>query len=202
MSKQYFDNNQQLAHHEKTIQFKTAQATLQLTTDNGVFSKNQVDYGSRVLMDTVIEQESANVASVLELGSGYGPIILSLAKYFKVAQLYGVEINERAYELSKQNALHNQIEHVTFFCGDATAVTLAEQVELVVTNPPIRAGKAVIQAFVARAFELMLPQARLYVVIQKKQGAPSMSAYMEQIFGNVEKVTQDKGYWILRSVKA
>lgn len=202
MSSQYFENNEHLDHNVRTIQFQWLNFPLTFKTDSGVFSKNQVDYGSNVLLEAVVEDLSSLLEGpIVELGSGYGPIAISLAKSYPAIEVIGVEINQRAQLLSQDNAELNQVSNCTFIHHDATTVTLEKSAQVVVTNPPIRAGKAVIQAFVKQAHQILQLNGILYVVIQKKQGAPSMAKYMERLFDNVEKITQDKGYWILKSVK-
>ncbi|MBK0347097.1 class I SAM-dependent methyltransferase [Aerococcaceae bacterium zg-ZJ1578] len=202
MSKQYFMNQPEVAHQQREIVYEVAPYRLKLTTDNGVFSKNQVDYGSNVLVETLLaELNSASAEVIVELGSGYGPIALMLAKQLPNAVVTGIEINERAYHLAQQNAQRNGIENCQFINGDAITALLEVQPTVVVTNPPIRAGKAVVHGFIERAAQLLSDDGVLYVVIQKKQGAPSAEKLMRQLFSEVEKVTQDKGYWILRGVK-
>lgn len=202
MSNQYFENNEQLEHQPRSIDFQWQRQLLKFNTDSGVFSKNQVDYGSRVLLESVVaDWQPQPEATIIELGSGYGPVAIALAKTYPAVRVIGVEINQRAQLLSIENARLNRVENVTFINEDATDVSVETLATVVVTNPPIRAGKAVIQAFVNQAHQSLQPEGLLYVVIQKKQGAPSMSKHMEEVFGNVEKLTQDKGYWILKSIK-
>lgn len=201
MSKQYFMNQPDVEHHERQIEYQLSGIKLKLQTDNGVFSKTQVDYGSRVLVDTVLEDVANVPQSLVELGSGYGPVSLMLAKQWPTATVTGVEINERAWQLSQHNTTTNQVENVSFELADASQWQGTNEVDLVITNPPIRAGKVVIQAFVTNAHQLLKEEGALYVVIQKKQGAPSMQKHMENVFGNAEKITQEKGYWIIKSIK-
>ncbi|MBF6978782.1 class I SAM-dependent methyltransferase [Aerococcaceae bacterium zg-BR22] len=202
MSKQYFMNQPEVAHQERAIVYEVAPHRLQLTTDNGVFSKNQVDYGSNVLVKTVLANHTWNEADIIvELGSGYGPIALMLAKHLPDVSITGIEINERAYLLAQQNAAANAIANCHFINGDAITAPLEVTPSVVVTNPPIRAGKQVVHGFIERAHQLLSVDVTLYVVIQKKQGAPSAEKLMRQLFTTVEKVTQDKGYWILRGIK-
>lgn len=198
----YYTNRPDSPHHEQTFQTEIAGQRLSFKTDSGVFSRDQVDYGSRVLLETVIESHRIGSGNaVLELGSGYGPIILSLMAHYPEATGYGVEINERAYQLALDNQRLNVINNCQFELGDATVFDQRESYHHVVTNPPIRAGKQVIQSFVDRAYDALVVGGCLWVVIQKKQGAPSMQKYMEERFGNVDRVCRDKGYWVLMSEK-
>ncbi|XJS10596.1 class I SAM-dependent methyltransferase [Aerococcaceae bacterium WGS1372] len=202
MSEQYFSSNPNSQHNEKQIQTQVNGIDLKLITDSGVFSKNGVDYGSQSLIKTFMEEgQLESGQSILELGSGYGPILIALAKQAPENQYTGVELNERAYQLAIRNATLNKVEQIEWVLNDATEVELANKYDYVLTNPPIRAGKKTVHQFVNQAYDLLKPQGSLWVVIQKKQGAPSMMSHMNEIFGNASRVSQDKGYWILMSVK-
>lgn len=202
MNEQYFTHKPQSHHQEKQIQAQMSPTIqLNLTTDSGVFSKDRVDFGSTLLVQTFIQNLDLEEGHILELGSGYGPIAISLAKAYPQAQISGVEINERAYQLAIQNGQANQTPNIDWFLDDATTVTFDKTFDYVLTNPPIRAGKPTIQAFVRNAHQQLREGGSLWLVIQKKQGAPSMVKFMEELFGNVSKEKQDKGYWILQSTK-
>ncbi|MGX7350164.1 class I SAM-dependent methyltransferase [Dolosicoccus paucivorans] len=201
MGEHYYTKQPSVSHEEKEISAKIGNITLKLTTDRGVFSKDKLDEGSKILAETFIDQVKEDDFKLIELGSGYGPIALGIAKAYPNSHVTGVELNERAFDLSLRNAKQNNISNVTFICDDATNFELSTAVQHVVTNPPIRAGKKVVHAFVDQAYQLLEEKGALWVVIQKKQGAPSMRKHMEQIFGNVERVNLQSGYWILKSIK-
>lgn len=202
MSDHYYTNNPQSEHNLKQFTVNLDHISLSLKTDAGVFSKNKLDFGSQLLILTFMKYARLDENThVLELGSGYGPILLALAKQYPAAHFTGVELNQRAAELARQNSAINRITSIEWLNEDATTLDIASRYHYVLTNPPIRAGKAVIQSFVSQAYQALFENGELWLVIQKKQGAPSMSDYMELIFGNVEMVERDRGYWILRSVK-
>lgn len=202
MSDHYYTNQPQSEHKVKKIKVAVDKVELALKTDTGVFSKDKVDFGSKLLISTFSQYARLDEKSqVLELGSGYGPILLALAKQYPAARFTGVELNQRAADLARENSTLNRITSIEWVNADATTLAVSPEYDYVVTNPPIRAGKAVIQAFVRKAHDALQDQGELWLVIQKKQGAPSMSAYMEELFGDVEMMVRDKGYWILRSVK-
>ena len=73
--------------------------------------------------------------------------------------------------------------------------------DVIVSNPPIRAGKKVVFDILEKAYDHLNNQGELVIVIQKKQGAPSAKKKMEEVFGNCEIVKRDKGYFILKSIK-
>jgi len=112
-----------------------------------------------------------------------------------------VDVNERAMDLARQNALRNKIENVRIHTS-----SVYEQVEktdfvAIISNPPIRAGKNVVHEILEKSYQHLQTGGVLIIVIQKKQGGPSAKAKMEEVFGNVEIVAKDKGYFIYRSVK-
>lgn len=202
MSDHYYTNKPQSSHELKEITATVGNHSLRLTTDSGVFSKNRMDFGSKLLVESFLKtKQLGEEHSLLELGSGYGPLILSVALHFPQASYTGIELNERALELAKKNNQLNQAPMINWVQADATELDSQAQYDIVLTNPPIRAGKSVIRTFVEKAHAALKDSGELWLVIQKKQGAPSMSGYMEELFGHVELVERDKGYWILKSIK-
>lgn len=188
-------------HQEQEIQVKLDHGEFTFKTDRSVFSKDRMDYGSKVLVETVLDDLNISHGSLLELGAGYGPVLITLAKALPDMILRGVEINERAYQLAVENIELNRIDNAEVILGDGTDYQAHDLVDIVVTNPPIRAGKPVIQAFMRTAYDNLVTEGLLYVVIQKKQGAPSMVKYLENLFDEVDIINRDKGYWILKAQK-
>ena len=194
----YFTNQPSTPHDLSEWTFDLKGKRFRFTTDSGVFSKKTVDFGSRVLIDAFTEEDLPE-GDILDVGCGYGPIGLSLASQSsRVVEM--VDINERAVELAKLNAKHNGVANV-----DIHVSNIYESVEgefaAVLSNPPIRAGKAVVHTILEGAYPLLVEDGTLTVVLQKKQGAPSAAKKMEEVFGNVKTLTKDKGYYILQSVK-
>ena len=194
----YFSNNENLEHHYQTITYMDQGKELKFTTDNGVFSKNMIDYGSRVLLDAIPNDLDGHF---LDVGCGYGTLGVVLAKRNKERTIDMVDVNERALELAALNAKQNCVDNqVDIFVSDSYQ-HVDKKYDAIVTNPPIRAGKKVVHAILTGAYQHLNSNGSLWVVIQKKQGAPSAKKQMEETFGNCEIVTKDKGYYILQSVK-
>ena len=191
----YFDVNPDAAHDIHDLAVVLLGQKMNFYTDAGVFSKKMIDYGSQVLLSSLDFQEGE---SVLDVGCGYGPIGLSLAKVQGVTVTM-VDVNERALDLAKKNANRNGVEAQIFSSDVYEAVVVV--FDHVISNPPIRAGKKVVHQVITGSFEHLKPGGDLTIVIQKKQGAPSAKAKMEDSFGNCEIVKKDKGYYILRSEK-
>ncbi|AYE37670.1 class I SAM-dependent methyltransferase [Companilactobacillus zhachilii] len=197
MVNQYFENDPNLEHEVKNFNFILRNHSLDFTSDSGVFSRQTIDYGSRVLIDAIDFQNVPN-GNILDVGCGYGPIGLALAKDQPKRQVTMVDVNLRALGLAKQNAENNQVSNVDIFESD-TYKTVEGKYALIVSNPPVRAGKSVVTSILADSKDYLEPNGELWIVLQKKQGAPSAKKLMDQTFGNVEVVTRDKGYYILRS---
>ncbi|MFS0749605.1 class I SAM-dependent methyltransferase [Oceanobacillus sp. 1P07AA] len=198
MSEHYFSNNPQSKTSPRTWMYELRGRSFHFTSDVGVFSKNDIDFGSRLLIEQF--QEPQIKGDILDVGCGYGPIGLSLAADIKDRSVLMVDVNERAVELAKQNASANSITNVTIQTSDLySAIDDASRFAAIVTNPPIRAGKKVVHQIFEGAKDLLLPDGELWIVIQKKQGAPSAKEKLNDLFGNVEVVKKDKGYYILKA---
>lgn len=195
MSKMYYAENPDAAHDIHELRVDLLGEKMTFLTDAGVFSKKMVDFGSQLLLKCLEVDEGE---TVLDVGCGYGPLSLSLAKAYGV-QATMVDINNRALDLARQNAERNKVEATIFQSN------IYEQVEghfdHVISNPPIRAGKQVVHEIIEKSQDFLETGGDLTIVIQKKQGAPSAKSKMEDVFGNCEIVKKDKGYYILRSVK-
>ena len=190
----YYAENPDAAHDIHELRVELLGQKMTFLTDAGVFSKKMIDFGSQLLLKCLEVDEGE---TVLDVGCGYGPLGLSLAKAYGV-QATMVDINNRALDLARQNAERNKVEATIFQSN------IYEQVEgefdHVISNPPIRAGKQVVHEIIEKSQNFLETGGDLTIVIQKKQGAPSAKSKMEDVFGNCEVVKKDKGYYILRSV--
>ncbi|QGT61729.1 class I SAM-dependent methyltransferase [Lactobacillus delbrueckii] len=199
MAEQYFTENPTVDHDEHHVNYHLNGINLNLTTDAGVFSKNRVDYGSGVLIEQMLDQELPG-GNILDVGCGYGPIGLFAAKKWPGRLVDMVDVNERAMDLARRNAAANGAGNVNIFFSDRYQEVFG-QYAMIVTNPPIRAGKAIWSSILSEAKGHLTDGGILLVVIQKKQGAPSAKKLMAASLGNCEILTRDKGYYILKSVK-
>lgn len=194
----YYTNNIDLKSQETHIHFQYRKHELVFISDHGVFSKERVDYGSRVLLECMDIQPTQK--TLLDVGCGYGTLGLSLKKEYPHLTIDMVDVNERALHLAKESALYNGIENVHIY-KSSVYENVTECFDVIVSNPPIRAGKSVVFDILEKAYEHLHHQGELYIVIQKKQGAPSAKKKMEEVFGNCEIIKRDKGYFVLKSVK-
>ena len=195
MTKMYYAENPDSAHDIHELKATLLGQPFTFLTDSGVFSKKMIDYGSQVLLNTVDFEKGK---SLLDLGCGYGPLGISLVKVQGV-QVTMVDINNRAIDLAQKNAEKNGVTANIFQSNIYEKVT--STFDYIISNPPIRAGKQVVHTIITDSINYLNDGGSLTIVIQKKQGAPSAKAKMEEIFGNVDILKRDKGYYILRSTK-
>ncbi|MBR5997177.1 MAG: class I SAM-dependent methyltransferase [Bacilli bacterium] len=196
----YFQDDPNLVSNIKEINFEINGITMKLLTDNGVFSKNNVDAGSYAFLKVLLPLDLGK--HILDLGCGYGTIGLTLAKAHEEARITLADVNPRAVALCERNAgVLNLSPRVTILQSD-----IYEKIEgpydSIVVNPPIRAGKTVTYRMYEEAKQYLIDGGSLYIVIRKAQGAESASRYIETIFGNVTLLKRDKGYYIYRAVKS
>lgn len=195
MTDMYYEANPTAAHDIHELRVTLLDTPMVFLTDAGVFSKKMIDYGSQLLLAN-LDLESGK--TLLDVGCGYGPLGLTLGKVLGIKPTL-VDINNRALDLAKKNAEKNGVEAVVFQSNVYESVT--EVYDYVISNPPIRAGKAVVHEVISGAYNHLKQDGTLTIVIQKKQGAPSAKAKMEEVFGNCEIKKKDKGYYILESRK-
>ncbi|MGO4269350.1 class I SAM-dependent methyltransferase [Paenibacillus sp. TAF58] len=198
MSEHYYTERPTGKRDVHTMQEMLRGKTYTFLTDAGVFSKKGVDYGSKHLIETMQLHEDAKV---LDVGCGYGPIGLSAAMMCPKGHVTMVDINERAIELSIDNAKRNGITNVTILQSDLLEQVKEQRFDAVLTNPPIRAGKEVVHRIFTDAYDCLVEGGSIWVVIQKKQGAPSAMKKLESLYNEVAEVSKDKGYKILKATK-
>lgn len=200
MTNYYYTHNPEVVHDEKQWNFEIFNHQFKFTTDNGVFSKRTVDYGSRTLL-SAFDPTALPAGGILDLGTGYGPIGMALAYQSPERIVDMVDVNELALSLARKNTALNQITNVNVFTSDVYEQVTATNYAAIVTNPPVRAGKRVVEEMLTGALPRLVVGGTLTVVLQKKQGAPSAKKIMQATFGNCQIIKKDKGYYILQSIK-
>lgn len=198
LSEHYYTSRPNAAHEEAVFTATLRGQAFTFVTDSAVFSRERVDFGSALLIEAM-QIDPAD--TVLDLGCGYGPIGTTAAKLATEGRVFMVDVNERAAGLARRNLAENGVTNAEVRVGDGLAPVQGIAFDKVLTNPPIRAGKQTIYRMIDDAYQALKPGGAIYVVIQTKQGAPSMKKKLAEVFGDVEDVEREAGYHVFRATK-
>ena len=196
MTEHYYTQAPTSEHEERHFNHVFAGKVLRFKTDAGVFSKQHIAPGSELLCSALPGHLSG---MVLDMGGGWGAMtILTLAKC-PTGEITMADVNERALNLAKENVAANRMEAKAILSDGFQNVE--GEFDAVITNPPIRAGKAVIYKMFEDAKAHLVPGGRLYLVIRKQQGAPSALKFLKELYAKAEVIERDGGYWIIQCTK-
>lgn len=195
----YFENDKNLKSEIRELSYKYNSSFFIFYSDNGVFSKNNIDYGSRLLIETYLKENDINEKRILDVGCGYGFLGIMVSRVTD-SYVEMIDINKRAVHLTNMN-----IKRYKDFKGKTYVSNVYENVEgkydIIITNPPIRIGKEKLLEILIGAFDHLEDNGLLYYVIRKDQGALSIKKILEENSINVEIINRDKGYFIYRAKK-
>ena len=186
----YFIEDASLQHNvvEKEVFIKTLKFSF--FTDNGVFSKKGLDFGTRSLLESLPDDISGDV---LDFGCGYGPIGIYLKKRYN-CNVDMIDINDRSLDLARKNAIKNNVS-VNIFKSDIYE-NITKKYDYIITNPPIRVGKTILYKIVFDAKKYLKNGGKLYLVISKDQGAKSLMRDLEKEY-KVQLVNKISGFFII-----
>ena len=163
-------------------------------TDNGVFSKDGLDFGSRLLLEVIPREEVGG--KILDMGCGYGVFGIVLARVTS-HRVDMVDVNHRALHLSKRNAKLNGVSDLVSIFESNCYSNISEKYSTIITNPPIRAGKKIVYDIVMNARNYLEDGGNLYLVIRKEQGAKSLIVDLEKVY-TVKVLEKKKGFFIIQ----
>lgn len=196
MADHYYTVNPNSAHDEWQIKATVFGNELSFTTDAGVFSRDGLDKGTEIMLNALPTLSGR----ILDLGCGWGAVGVSLGKKYPDLEILMTDINQRAADLSRRNLAANGVKNAQVVQGDGYENVTGE-FDAVITNPPIRAGKAVIYGMFADALKFLKPGGSLFIVIRKQQGAPSAVKYLQTLYGEVETIDRGAGFHVIQAVK-
>jgi 16S rRNA (guanine1207-N2)-methyltransferase len=196
---QYFDNVEGLAHEDLVVHCVVGGNTYSLKSDRGVFSKDSLDDGTRLLLETILQADLGT--RLLDVGCGIGPIGLILAKADPKRHVDLSDVNLRALACAQANAktlgVASQVEIIT----SDVYTSISHLYDTIVSNPPIRAGKKVTYRIYDEAPSHLVDGGKLIIVIRRQQGADSVYQHLLSLFNKVEILDRHKGYVIIAATK-
>lgn len=190
----YFENDTNLPSKLQKTTATILNTEFIFYTDNGVFAKSGLDFGSRLLLESLPLNEISG--EILDVGCGYGVLGIVLAKLCFV-QVDMIDVNKRALHLAKRNCKENKIENVSIYESHCYQ-NVHHKFDVIITNPPIRAGKKIVYEILIGAKEYLKENGQLYFVIRKDQGAKSIISDLEKIY-NITIINKSKGFFIIRA---
>lgn len=196
---QYFDSKPTSSSKKREIEFNFLGRKLVFISDNGVFSKNEIDEGTTILLSAVVPYHLEG--RILDLGCAYGAIGLTVASFNLNAHVVCADVNERAVELCRQNAIRLHVQDRVETIVSNRFQNLNGTFNSILINPPIRAGKKITYAMYKEAYDHLIDNGSMIIVIRKAQGAPSALEYLESIFSSVIVIKKSRGYWIIKAIK-
>jgi 16S rRNA (guanine1207-N2)-methyltransferase len=198
-STHYFDAEPGVASRPGSIDLVLPDVRLRLATDTGVFAGSAVDPGTKyLLLDG--PAPPAGARNLLDLGCGYGPIALTLARRAPDATVWAVDVNERARALCAANAEEAGLTNVRVAAPDD--VPDATAFDGMWSNPPIRIGKAALHDLLTRWLAKLAPDAHAALVVQKHLGSDSLARWLGEQGWTVVRLGSRRGYRILDVTKA
>ena len=193
----YFTNNDNLKSDIRTIYYQYQEYNFSFLSDNGVFSKNKIDFGSKLLVESFLKYHTNDKESdILDVGGGYGFIGITLAKVTN-SRVDIIDVNKRAVHLCERNIKLNEIDNCWTFLSNCYE-NIDKKYDYIITNPPIRAGKEVVLKILSEAKNHLKTNGELWFVINKDQGANSTKKALENWY-NIVIVEKSKGFLVFRA---
>lgn len=189
----YFSENPNIKSNRRILKFDFLNETFTFTTDNGTFSKNHIDNGTKILLNEVVKIIDNNT-TVLDIGCGYGVVGTIIKRKFKNTYITLTDVNKRALELARINLENNGIKKDFEILKSDLYENIHKTFDIIISNPPIRAGKKVIFELYRKSYEHLNPNGLFFCVIMTKHGAKSTEKELKNIYTNVTCLNISEGY--------
>lgn len=191
----YFTNNTDLKSELRTLNYIVNNETFTFLSDNGVFSKNRIDFGTSLLLDEYLKETDKRNKKVLDVGCGYGVIGIVISKINDSFSTL-IDVNKRSVHLTKLNIDKNKVNAKVFY-SDAYE-NIEDKYDVIITNPPIRAGNKIVLNILLNAKDHLNKNGELWCVIRKDQGANTFIKKLKNDY-TVEIIKKYKGYYIIKA---
>ena len=188
----YFKNDENLKSEFRNLLYKYEDYTFNFTSDLGVFAKDRIDFASKLLIETYFKH-GKNDKKILDVGCGYGLIGITLSK-IKKCNLTMIDINKRALHLTKMNLKLNNTDAIVI--ESDIYENINEIYDVIITNPPIRAGKEVYMTIIRDAFKYLTSNGELWFVMNKDHGAKTVMKELERTY-NLHVLAKNKGFFVI-----
>jgi 16S rRNA (guanine1207-N2)-methyltransferase len=190
----YFDPAPEVESKRRTLHLHAGDLAIELQADRGVFGSRAIDLGTLTLLKEAPLPPLEG--DLLDLGSGYGPIAIALARRAPEAKVWAVDVNERALELTRSNAVAAKTPNIVACLPDEMPADI--QFAAIYSNPPVRVGKAPLHELLLRWLPRLAPGANAYLVVQRNLGADSLAAWLSGQGWQTQRLKSKKGYRILQ----
>lgn len=198
MAEQYFSRQPKSKRRPGKVRAVLRGHALTFLTDAGVFSRGEIDRGSELLLEAL---DVGPCELILDMGCGYGALGIVAARLSEGGHVILTDVNERAVALARTNLEANRVTNAEVRVGDLYEPVAGVAFSHILCNPPIRAGRTIIDRIINEAPEHLLPGGRLWLVARTKQGADSIRKRMAERFGQAEVVKRGSGFKVLCSMK-
>lgn len=193
----YFTNEENLKSEIEKVIAEINGIPFYFYTDNGVFSKGELDFGTELLLKN-FKYDNPNNKTLLDIGCGCGPIGIYASHLGFAVDMS--DVNKRAIHLSKMS-LKEQGLNANVFESDAYQ-NINSKYDYIVSNPPIRVGKEKLYEIIMGAKDHLTDNGELWIVVRKQQGAESLIRDMKKVYKSVEVITKKKGFYITKALIA
>ncbi len=192
---QYFENKDKKINNQRNLVITFKNKSYKFSTGDQIFSKDKLDYGTRLLLENFTKEQING--SILDLGCGYGAIGVILATIYPHITVDMIDITDRAVFLSKKNAKH--LSNVNIYQSNVYE-NVTSKYNYIITNPPIRAGKEVVKKFLIDAKNYLKQDGQLWFVMRKNHGVKSMNKELEPFY-DIKIIEKSKGFYIIKCAK-
>lgn len=189
---QYFTNDENLKSEYRNIIYKYNDYTFNFTSDLGVFSKDRIDFASKLLVETYFKYGRKNI-NILDVGCGYGFIGITLSKIMN-SNVDMIDVNKRAIHLTNINIKNLKVNARVFLSNVYENVD--KKYDVIISNPPIRAGKKVYMDIILNAKNYLADSGEFYFVMNKDHGVKTVIKEIKDVY-NVNVLNKDKGFFVI-----